>query len=220
MAGKGTLRAPVIHDCGVLSPGSPGLLAPAEPVATLTLDGDLLEATSTFIADITAAGHDVAHVTGDAALWLVEVHVAAGFTPAPTQSFIIISGRAVSGTFGNLEAGRVSTADNKGSFSVTIGTETVTIGDYRVGAPAGVLTFAAWRGAAAYFTTARICRRICLRPRRRPRRRRFTQQPGIRHGNPSPLRQQRGISKLVRDAAGALFFTWSRAKTHFREHHP
>lgn len=78
-------------------------------------------------------GHDLVAVTGGATLGGdLMVSLLPGFTPAASDSLVVITATSISGAFANAPSGsRIATHDLSATFLVTIGTQSVTLSEYR-----------------------------------------------------------------------------------------
>lgn len=115
-----------------------GVLRPGSPVGALRFNGNLTllpdGGVEFDIGGVAATNeHDVIEVAGAIELaGNLQVSLVGGFYPAPGQSFSLISFSSATGAFAGITSGtRLNTADNLGSFLVTISGTNVVLSDYQ-----------------------------------------------------------------------------------------
>jgi hypothetical protein len=146
----GTVDFDLVNNGGTLAPGnSPG---------STTINGSYTVNSGTLeIEAASAASYDTVLATGAVALGgNLQIRLLNGFVPQNNQSFTILTGQTVGGSFANLSAGNRAEIDGvSGSFLVTISGTHVTLsdflsglaGDYNNNGIVDAADYVAWRDA-------------------------------------------------------------------------
>jgi T5SS/PEP-CTERM-associated repeat protein len=135
LAGAGTYLLPAtgtvtVNSGGIVAPGNTGV-AGDTGVGNLTVNGNLtFNAGSTLAVQLaSAASGDRVTVSGNAAAGgNLSVSLLAGFKPARTDTFTVLTGASVTGTFANLNPfGLISSTDNGWAFTAAYTGTAVTL---------------------------------------------------------------------------------------------
>jgi hypothetical protein len=131
-----------------------GTTSPGNSTGRLTIQGSFQHTPGGRLRiEITPTGHDVLQINGNATLaGALDVSLADGFVPLPSQSFAVLIAGSVAGSFANLSGGRVP-AIGGGSFAVSINGGTLTLSNFQSEA-GSVLTYDSWRAQSGFFTSA------------------------------------------------------------------
>jgi hypothetical protein len=131
ISGIGTFQANVVADGGTISPGnSAGIL---NVQGNVTMQGN-----STFEVELggttVGTGYDRLAVTGNVVLTSANLDVSFiggfGSVVSPVDTFTIMTGALISGTFGNVINGSVATTSPMGSFLVTYNADSIVLSNF------------------------------------------------------------------------------------------